>query len=116
MLMGIWRVTDSTWFHNLAVRSIIVFISTSSGNKLVSIQNRVGMKFTSKFIGAVVVKSQLFKLVKGVLSVAGPTNTQKDGVESHNYCIYEFVEVCMLPLCRLQPLVTFVQASCPHST
>jgi len=62
------------------------------------------MKFASKFIGALVVKSQLFKLVKGVLSVAGPTNTQKDGVESHNFCINEFAEVCMLPLCRLQLL------------
>ena len=30
--------------------------------------------------GALMVKSQLFKMVKGVLSLAGPTNTQKDGV------------------------------------
>eukprot|EP00983_Pelagomonas_calceolata_P015621 496287-Pelagomonas_calceolata.AAC.1 len=49
----------------------------------------MGMKFASEFIGALVVKSQLFKLVKGVLSVAGPTNTQKDGVESHSFCINE---------------------------
>eukprot|EP00983_Pelagomonas_calceolata_P027274 856920-Pelagomonas_calceolata.AAC.1 len=30
----------------------------------------MGMKLASKFIGAWVVKSQLFKLIKGVLSVA----------------------------------------------
>eukprot|EP00983_Pelagomonas_calceolata_P002249 76535-Pelagomonas_calceolata.AAC.1 len=69
----------------------------------------MGMKFASKFIGALVVKSQLFKLVKGALSVAGSTNTQKDGVERHNFCINEFnslkfARVCMLPLCRLQLL------------
>eukprot|EP00983_Pelagomonas_calceolata_P064751 1148260-Pelagomonas_calceolata.AAC.1 len=64
----------------------------------------MGMKVASEFIGALVVKSQLFKVVKGVLSVAGPTNTQMDGVESHNFCINEFAEVCMLPLCRLQLL------------
>eukprot|EP00983_Pelagomonas_calceolata_P029752 932246-Pelagomonas_calceolata.AAC.1 len=50
------------------------------------------------------VKSQLFKLVKGVLSVAGPTITQKDGVESHKFSTNELAEVCMLPLCRLQLL------------
>eukprot|EP00983_Pelagomonas_calceolata_P073487 1152157-Pelagomonas_calceolata.AAC.3 len=64
----------------------------------------MGMKFASKFIGALVVKSHLFKLVKGVLSIAGPTNTQEDSVESHNFCNNEFGEVCMLPLCRLQLL------------
>eukprot|EP00983_Pelagomonas_calceolata_P041468 1138085-Pelagomonas_calceolata.AAC.2 len=62
------------------------------------------MKFASKFIGALVVKFQSFKLVKGVLSVAGPTNTQKDVVESHNFSINGFAEVCMLPLCHLQLL------------
>eukprot|EP00983_Pelagomonas_calceolata_P068801 1150093-Pelagomonas_calceolata.AAC.1 len=91
MLMGILRVTGSTWLHNLAVTSILVFNSTPSGNKLVGIHNRMGMKFASKFIGALV-KSQLFKLVKDVLSVAGSTNTQKNGVESHNFCINEFAE------------------------
>eukprot|EP00983_Pelagomonas_calceolata_P100894 1158626-Pelagomonas_calceolata.AAC.2 len=46
----------------------------------------MGMKSASKFTGALVVnlKSQLFKLVKGVLSVAGPTSTQKGGVESQD--------------------------------
>eukprot|EP00983_Pelagomonas_calceolata_P075550 1153064-Pelagomonas_calceolata.AAC.9 len=38
----------------------------------------MGMEFVSKHIGTLVVKSQLFKLVKGMLSVTGPTNTQKD--------------------------------------
>eukprot|EP00983_Pelagomonas_calceolata_P020996 659704-Pelagomonas_calceolata.AAC.1 len=85
--MGIWRVTGSSRLHNLAVRSIIAFNSKPSGNKLVGIHNRMGMKFASSFIGALVVKSQLFKLVKGVLGVAGSTNTQKDGVESHKFCI-----------------------------
>eukprot|EP00983_Pelagomonas_calceolata_P006055 200951-Pelagomonas_calceolata.AAC.1 len=37
----------------------------------------MGMKFASKLIGALVVKSQLFKSAKGVLSVAGPTNTKR---------------------------------------
>eukprot|EP00983_Pelagomonas_calceolata_P079214 1154571-Pelagomonas_calceolata.AAC.1 len=59
------------------------------------------MKFASKFIGALVVESQLFKLIQGVLSIAGPTNTQKDGVESHDLSTNELAEVSMLPLCRL---------------
>eukprot|EP00983_Pelagomonas_calceolata_P072963 1151955-Pelagomonas_calceolata.AAC.1 len=67
--MGIWRVTGSTRLHNLAVTNIFVFNSMPSGNKLVGIHNRMGIKFASKFIGALVVKSQLFKLVKGMLSV-----------------------------------------------
>eukprot|EP00983_Pelagomonas_calceolata_P115857 1160245-Pelagomonas_calceolata.AAC.2 len=69
-LMGIWRVIGSTRLHNLAARSILVFNSTPSGNKLVGIHNRMGMKFASKLIGTTVVKPQLFKLIKGVLSVA----------------------------------------------
>eukprot|EP00983_Pelagomonas_calceolata_P122074 1160871-Pelagomonas_calceolata.AAC.4 len=85
--MRIWRVIKSTRINNLAARSILVFNSTPSGNKLVGIHDRMGMKFASEFIGALVIKSQLFKLVKGVISIAGPTNTQKDGVESHNFCI-----------------------------
>eukprot|EP00983_Pelagomonas_calceolata_P005187 169368-Pelagomonas_calceolata.AAC.1 len=80
--MGIWRVIGSIQLHNLAVTSIFVFDSMPIGNKLVGIHDRMGMKFASKFIGTLVVKSQLFKLVKGVFSVAGPTDTQKDGVES----------------------------------
>eukprot|EP00983_Pelagomonas_calceolata_P058020 1145328-Pelagomonas_calceolata.AAC.5 len=81
ILMGIWRVIGSTWLHYLTVRSIVVFNSMPSGNNLVGIHDRMGMKFARKFIGALLVKSQLFKMVEGVLSVASPTNTQKDGVE-----------------------------------
>eukprot|EP00983_Pelagomonas_calceolata_P084657 1156398-Pelagomonas_calceolata.AAC.2 len=89
--MGIWRVTGSTQLQNLAGRSIIVFDSTLSGDKLVGIRNRMGMKFASQFNGMLVVKSQLFELpvfelavpvhpvVKGVLGVTGPTNIKKDG-------------------------------------
>eukprot|EP00983_Pelagomonas_calceolata_P052297 1142788-Pelagomonas_calceolata.AAC.2 len=50
-LVGIWRVTGSAWLHNLAAKSIRVFSSTPSGNKLVGVHNRVGMKFTSKLNG-----------------------------------------------------------------
>eukprot|EP00983_Pelagomonas_calceolata_P133863 1162007-Pelagomonas_calceolata.AAC.9 len=64
----------------------------------------MGLKFASKFSGTLVAQSQLFKLFKGVLSVALPTNIQKDGMENHNFCINEFAEFCMLPLCRLQLL------------
>eukprot|EP00983_Pelagomonas_calceolata_P097759 1158275-Pelagomonas_calceolata.AAC.5 len=49
----------------------------------------MGMKFASKFIGALVVKSQLMKLVKGVLSAAGPTNTQKDGLEPGTFADFK---------------------------
>eukprot|EP00983_Pelagomonas_calceolata_P079961 1154930-Pelagomonas_calceolata.AAC.1 len=82
MLMGIWRVTGSTQLQNLAVRSICVFNSTPSGNKLVGIRNRMGMEFASKFNGTLVVKSQSFKLVKGMLSATGLTNTQKDDLHA----------------------------------
>eukprot|EP00983_Pelagomonas_calceolata_P013725 440020-Pelagomonas_calceolata.AAC.1 len=62
--MGIWRVTGSTPLQNLAVRSITIFHSTSSGNKLMGILNRVGMEFLSKFIGPLMVQSELFNLVQ----------------------------------------------------
>eukprot|EP00983_Pelagomonas_calceolata_P013809 442381-Pelagomonas_calceolata.AAC.1 len=58
----------------------------------------MGMKFASKFNGTLVVKTQLFKLVKGMLSVTGPANTQKDDVHA-----------------AAVPPPTVVQASCPHS-
>eukprot|EP00983_Pelagomonas_calceolata_P031396 984833-Pelagomonas_calceolata.AAC.1 len=64
----------------------------------------MGMKSASKSIGALMVKSQSFKLVKSVLSVAGPTNTQKDGVKGQKFCINVLTKICMLPLCRLQLL------------
>eukprot|EP00983_Pelagomonas_calceolata_P088336 1157180-Pelagomonas_calceolata.AAC.2 len=40
--MGVWRVTGSTWLQNLAVRSAFVLESTPSGNKFMSILNRMG--------------------------------------------------------------------------
>eukprot|EP00983_Pelagomonas_calceolata_P032628 1023122-Pelagomonas_calceolata.AAC.3 len=49
--MGIWRVTGSIWLQNLAMINIVVFNTTPGGNKLVGIQNRMGMKFASKFNG-----------------------------------------------------------------
>eukprot|EP00983_Pelagomonas_calceolata_P044640 1139386-Pelagomonas_calceolata.AAC.3 len=79
MLMGTCRVIGSTRLQNLAVRSICVFNSTPSGDKPVGKHNRMGIEFASKLNGALVVKSQMLKLVKGMLSVTGPTNTQKDG-------------------------------------
>eukprot|EP00983_Pelagomonas_calceolata_P022520 709422-Pelagomonas_calceolata.AAC.1 len=44
------------------------------------------------------------KLISGLFNIAGLTNTQEDGVESHDFCTNEFAEVCMLPLCHLQLL------------
>eukprot|EP00983_Pelagomonas_calceolata_P111745 1159813-Pelagomonas_calceolata.AAC.33 len=78
MLMGIWRVTGSSRLQGLAVRSTNVFNCTLSDNKFVCINYRMGMKFANKFIGTLVVKSQLFKLVKGVFIITSPTDTQKD--------------------------------------
>eukprot|EP00983_Pelagomonas_calceolata_P122321 1160896-Pelagomonas_calceolata.AAC.3 len=72
------------------MRSIIVFNSTPSGNKLVGINNRMGMKFASKFNGMLVVQSQSFKLIKGMLNVTAPTDTQR--------------VICMLLLCGFQLL------------
>eukprot|EP00983_Pelagomonas_calceolata_P007317 238682-Pelagomonas_calceolata.AAC.1 len=45
--MGIWRVIGSAQLHNLAARSILVLNSTPSGNELVGIHDRMGMKFAS---------------------------------------------------------------------
>eukprot|EP00983_Pelagomonas_calceolata_P070101 1150638-Pelagomonas_calceolata.AAC.1 len=39
-----------------------------------------------------------------MISVAGPTNTQKYSVQSHDFSTNELAEVSMLPLCRLQLL------------
>eukprot|EP00983_Pelagomonas_calceolata_P076286 1153362-Pelagomonas_calceolata.AAC.3 len=79
--MGVWRVTGrvtgSIWLQDLTVRSIRIFNSTPSGNKPVGIHDRMGMEFASEFIGALVVKSQLFKLVR-VFIIISPTNTQED--------------------------------------
>eukprot|EP00983_Pelagomonas_calceolata_P040646 1137708-Pelagomonas_calceolata.AAC.2 len=88
----------------MAARGITVINSTPSGNKLVGILYRTGMKSVSKFNGTSVVKSQLFKLVECMFCVTSSTNAQENGVESHNFCTNEFAEVCMLPLYRLQLL------------
>eukprot|EP00983_Pelagomonas_calceolata_P078376 1154238-Pelagomonas_calceolata.AAC.2 len=57
--MEIWRVSGSTQLQNLAARNMIVFNSTPSGNKLVGVHDRMGMKFASIFNGALVFQSQL---------------------------------------------------------
>eukprot|EP00983_Pelagomonas_calceolata_P037643 1136440-Pelagomonas_calceolata.AAC.2 len=59
--MGIWRVIGSARLHNLATKSILVFNSTPSGNKLVGIHDIMGMKFASKFIGALVVDHEILE-------------------------------------------------------
>eukprot|EP00983_Pelagomonas_calceolata_P054940 1143903-Pelagomonas_calceolata.AAC.1 len=45
----------------------------------------MAMKFVSKFNGTSVVKSRLFELMKGELNIKGPTNTQKDGMNSYSF-------------------------------
>eukprot|EP00983_Pelagomonas_calceolata_P029768 932801-Pelagomonas_calceolata.AAC.1 len=62
--MWIWRVTGSTRLQNMAVRKMTIFHSTSSGNKLVGILNRMGMEFLSKLMVPLMVQSELFKLVQ----------------------------------------------------
>eukprot|EP00983_Pelagomonas_calceolata_P044555 1139345-Pelagomonas_calceolata.AAC.2 len=39
------------------------------------------IEFLSKFMGPLMVQSKLFKLVQSMISVGGPTNTQKDVLE-----------------------------------
>eukprot|EP00967_Tisochrysis_lutea_P121675 scaffold200697_cov16-Tisochrysis_lutea.AAC.1 len=56
--------------------SIACLVVTS----LLEIRKRMVMKYVSKFNGTLVIKSQLFILVKGMLNIIGPTNTQKDGM------------------------------------
>eukprot|EP00983_Pelagomonas_calceolata_P123954 1161055-Pelagomonas_calceolata.AAC.2 len=58
MLMGIRGIIGSTRLHNLAASSTLVFNSKSSIARLVGILDRMGIKFASKFIGALEVKSQ----------------------------------------------------------
>eukprot|EP00983_Pelagomonas_calceolata_P124758 1161139-Pelagomonas_calceolata.AAC.7 len=64
MLIRIWKVTGSIQLQSLDVRSIFVFKSTPSGNKLVVLHNRMGMKFASMFNGALVVQPQRKKKKK----------------------------------------------------
>eukprot|EP00983_Pelagomonas_calceolata_P115587 1160217-Pelagomonas_calceolata.AAC.6 len=90
--------------QNMAARSITFINSTFSGNKLVGILYRMGIKSVSKFNGTLVVKSQLFRLVECMFCVTRSTSTQENGMKSYDFCTNEFAEVCMLPLCRLQLL------------
>eukprot|EP00983_Pelagomonas_calceolata_P058513 1145521-Pelagomonas_calceolata.AAC.1 len=46
------------------------------------------MKFASKFNGTLVVKSQLYELVKGMLSIKCSTNAQENGMKSHSFCAH----------------------------
>eukprot|EP00983_Pelagomonas_calceolata_P011241 361459-Pelagomonas_calceolata.AAC.1 len=57
----------------MAEGSITVINSTPSGNKLVGITYRMGLKSVSKFNGTLVDKSQLFKLVECMLRVTRST-------------------------------------------
>eukprot|EP00983_Pelagomonas_calceolata_P028570 894534-Pelagomonas_calceolata.AAC.1 len=110
MLLGIWRVAGSTRLQNLAVRSITVFNTTSCGNKLVGILNRMGMKFVSKFNGTSMVQSKLLKLVASVLNITSPTNTQENNMKSHSFCTDKIAEVCIQLLSR-PPVFTLVRLS-----
>eukprot|EP00983_Pelagomonas_calceolata_P058592 1145558-Pelagomonas_calceolata.AAC.2 len=58
MWIWIWRDTGSIRLQDQVVRSIVVFNSMPSGNKLVGVHNRMGMQFASTFIGTLLVKSQ----------------------------------------------------------
>eukprot|EP00983_Pelagomonas_calceolata_P013292 424189-Pelagomonas_calceolata.AAC.1 len=68
--MGVWRITGSTRLQNLAVRSFVLN-STPSGIKSMSILNRMGMKFVSKFNGMLMVQSQLLELRSAVEGTHG---------------------------------------------
>eukprot|EP00983_Pelagomonas_calceolata_P023999 755468-Pelagomonas_calceolata.AAC.8 len=48
----------------------------------------MGMKFASKINGTLAVKSQLFELIKVVLSITRPANTQKDGMQRDSFSTY----------------------------
>eukprot|EP00983_Pelagomonas_calceolata_P120484 1160712-Pelagomonas_calceolata.AAC.2 len=65
--------------HQLSSCPLGVFSLPPSGNKHFGTHDRMGMEFASKFNSMLVVKSQLFTLVKVVLSITIPINTQKDG-------------------------------------
>eukprot|EP00983_Pelagomonas_calceolata_P034420 1078910-Pelagomonas_calceolata.AAC.2 len=91
--MGIWRVSGSARLKNLAMRSIHVFNSTLSGNKLVDVHGSMGMKLARSFNGILLVKSKSFELITGVFNLTGHANTQKDSMKSHSFCTNEFAEV-----------------------
>eukprot|EP00983_Pelagomonas_calceolata_P018547 581970-Pelagomonas_calceolata.AAC.1 len=86
--MEVWRVTRSTWLQSLAVRSVFVLNSTPSGNKFMSIIDRMGMQIASKF--------------------QGPTNTQNDGVKNCYFSINKFAEACVETQLHLHAAKTFL--------
>eukprot|EP00983_Pelagomonas_calceolata_P133393 1161961-Pelagomonas_calceolata.AAC.2 len=55
----------------------------------------MGIKFTSKFSGALVVQHQLSQLMKGMLIKIRSTNAQENGMKSFNVRTNKFAEVCM---------------------
>eukprot|EP00983_Pelagomonas_calceolata_P129341 1161598-Pelagomonas_calceolata.AAC.2 len=62
------RLSSTTKLQNMSANGDLD--CTTSGNKLVGILNRMGMKFANNFNGTLVVKSQLFEVAKGMLRVA----------------------------------------------
>eukprot|EP00967_Tisochrysis_lutea_P024871 scaffold28567_cov21-Tisochrysis_lutea.AAC.1 len=76
-LVEICMVTGITGLQNLALRNVIVFNCTPSGNEFVDMLYSTGMKFLSKLTNILLVK-----VVLSVLSVARPTNTQKNGLHA----------------------------------
>eukprot|EP00983_Pelagomonas_calceolata_P003452 112747-Pelagomonas_calceolata.AAC.1 len=48
--------------HMFSILYVIRITDITDRRSTIGIHNRMGMKFASKFIGALVVKSQLFKL------------------------------------------------------
>eukprot|EP00983_Pelagomonas_calceolata_P118074 1160469-Pelagomonas_calceolata.AAC.6 len=79
VLMGIWKVTGSTWLQNLTVRSVIAFIYTP---ELVGIHNRTGMEFAGNLSGTLMFQFQLFDVVKDMLCITSPTNAQKNDLHA----------------------------------
>ena len=101
-LMQIRWVPRGTRPWDLAVGSIIVCESTSSGHKFVGVNSRMGIQTTGKFSGTLVVTTQLFELIKGVLYVTSSTNAQENGVNGDSLSIYELTQARMLLLSRFQ--------------
>eukprot|EP00967_Tisochrysis_lutea_P144453 scaffold269734_cov19-Tisochrysis_lutea.AAC.1 len=48
----------------------------------------MGMKLTGKLNGTLVDQLQLFRMVKGVLSITCPTNAQENDMKSHSSCCW----------------------------
>eukprot|EP00983_Pelagomonas_calceolata_P102658 1158832-Pelagomonas_calceolata.AAC.2 len=80
------RGTGGLLAPGLAVE-LFIFNSTPSGNKLVGILNRVGLKLVGKLNGTLLVQTQLFQLVRSMLSITCPTNAQEIGMKSHSFAL-----------------------------